>query len=603
MTFLAPAMLWSLLALVPLAAIYFLKVRPRKKPTTAYFLWEKIFQQQRTSSLFQRLRDVWSLLLMALAAAAVCLALARPEWNDERQDLLIVIDHSASMGADEGRATRLELAKRTAAKVVEGLNGNQRAAIATVGRRLTYLSHLTDNPRELLDAVARVEISDGTLDFRGLDELAPPTETDDKEKNRWQRDHRVLLVSDGSFGAHDLPAEIELLKVGTPRENIGIVAADMAYLPGGNNRLALYFQVGSTFADEVEADLTVTCLDDASGERLFKVIPLTVQPGVASPEVFTLDEAPPGRWRAELDIDDALAADNTARLVAIKPPPIRVAVDASDPYFFENSVVAFSAGHDLLALVDAASEDARPDVTLAKGTTPEARLAIIFQPAGESPWWSELGDEVEAGAPRVVVEDHPALRHLDPAAITFVGARQLTPPEGAQILVTDDRDLPLIYIASRGDRSAVVVNIDPLAADFYFSAWFPVLVHSAAAHLAGRELPLAAAYRPGDAVPVPGARDDTVSKLSLSETDQTDVRGKWWTGPERIGFFELENESGTWPVGVSLLATEETMLDNAAATSTEKPLSRGRAPAYLLTVLAIVVLTGESLLYYRRKVG
>ena len=84
MTFLSPTMLWSLAVLVPLAAIYFLKVRPRRKPTTAYFLWERIFQEKRASSLFHRLRDVWSLVLMALAAAAVCFALARPEWADQR---------------------------------------------------------------------------------------------------------------------------------------------------------------------------------------------------------------------------------------------------------------------------------------------------------------------------------------------------------------------------------------------------------------------------------------------------------------------------------------------------------------------------------------
>ncbi len=95
MSFLSPAMLWSLMVLVPLAAIYFLKVRPRRRPTTAYFLWEKIFQERRTSRLLHRLRDVWSLVLMLLAATAVCLAMARPEWIDERQDLLILVDHSA----------------------------------------------------------------------------------------------------------------------------------------------------------------------------------------------------------------------------------------------------------------------------------------------------------------------------------------------------------------------------------------------------------------------------------------------------------------------------------------------------------------------------
>ena len=58
-----------------------------------------------------------------------------------------------------------------------------------------------------------------------------------------------------------------------------------------------------------------------------------------------------------------------------------------------------------------------------------------------------------------------------------------------------------------------------------------------------------------------------------------------------------------WPLAVSVLASEESLLDNQSSTSSDKPLSRGRAPGYLLSVLAIVILTAESLLYHRRKVG
>ncbi|MEM1442773.1 MAG: BatA domain-containing protein [Verrucomicrobiota bacterium] len=102
MTFLSPAFLWTLLALLPLGAVYFLKVRPRRKTTTAYFLWEKIFSEKKASSLFNRLRDLLSLLIMALAFGAIAFALARPEFSaDERKDLLILIDESASMSAQD----------------------------------------------------------------------------------------------------------------------------------------------------------------------------------------------------------------------------------------------------------------------------------------------------------------------------------------------------------------------------------------------------------------------------------------------------------------------------------------------------------------------
>ncbi|BBO35259.1 vWA domain-containing protein [Lacipirellula parvula] len=590
MSFLQPMMLWSLLAIIPLAAIYFLKVRPQRRPTTAYFLWEKIFQEKRASSLFQRLRDVLSLILMALAAAAVCFALAQPEWNDDRQDLLIVVDNSASMGAGGGGATRLDEAKRLAAGLIEGLNGSQRAAVATIGRNLTYRSHLTDNPRELLNAVEQIETAPETLADSALAELAEAGATSDRR--------RILLVSDGAYAADRVAKDIELFKVGAAAENIGLVAADVAYLPGGDNRLGVYFQTASTFSEPQECDLTLSHVGDDGQEQLLKVIPLEVTPGVNPPERFTLEDAPAGRWIARIDRDDALAADNVAYLAVRKPKPINVAVESSDRFFLENSVVAFSGDDALLKLVEDGGA-----VTVGKSISPDASLAVIFQPDGESPWWSELGDEVEVGAPRVLHPEHAALAHVDAATIPFVGARQLTPAPGAHVLVADDSGLPLIYVARRDGRSAIVVNLDPVNAEFYFSAWFPVLVHSAVTHLVGRETPLAASYRPGEKIPTLAASEDAETTLVDAAGKSTAAAGKWRDLPSAAGFCRLKNASGDWDVGASLLSEQESLVDGIKAADSRKPISQGRSPVHWLTLLAIFVLTGESILYHRRKVG
>lgn len=591
MTFLAPMMLWSLAALLPLAAFYFLKVRPRRRPTTALFLWEKVWEERRANSLFQRLRDLWSLLLVLLACTAICLALARPEWKGRRQDLLILIDNSASMAANDGSSSRIDEAKKAAAAIVEGLDGTQRAAVATIAQRLIYRSHLTDNPRELLDAVESVAASNQEL---RLDSLP----TRDDEDNRYLRDHRIVLVSDGCFGSGVLPGHIELVKVGTPQGNVGIVAADMAYLPSGADQLGFYCQVASSFAEPREVDLVVANVDEAGNEQPVRVIPLQIAPGTNKPQTYTLDRAAAGKWVARLDLRDALAADNTAYLVASHPDPIRVAVKSEDRYFLENSVLAFSRGDGLMALV----RD-KPEVVLANGLAPDDGKTIVFHPTGQSCWWKELGEEIEVGAARVMIEEHPVLRYVDVATIPFVGARRIVPPAGAQIMAADERGIPLIYKARSGSRTAVVVNIDPVAADFYFSAWFPVLVHSAATHLAGRENQLSATYRPGDAVPIPAASDESVSALAASAETTSQVRGKWATLDDRLGYSQLSNGSGRWFVSSSLLSAEESLLDNKSAASTTKPLNRGRSPTQWLTLMAIAVLLGESLLYHRRKVG
>ena len=97
MNFGAPGLLWGLLALLPLVAVFFLKVKPRKKTTNAFFLWQKVFEEKKVSALFRRLRNVLSLILVVLAATAIVLAMSRLQLDqDDGRDILLVVDVSAS---------------------------------------------------------------------------------------------------------------------------------------------------------------------------------------------------------------------------------------------------------------------------------------------------------------------------------------------------------------------------------------------------------------------------------------------------------------------------------------------------------------------------
>lgn len=571
MNFLTPAFLWSFLALIPLAAIYFLKVRPRKRSTTAYFLWERIFNEKRATSLFNKLRDVLSLILLALVFSALALALAQPEFtNDERKDLLLIVDHSASMSADG----RLDEAKKTAREIVVALNGNQRAAVASAARDIAFRSHLSVSPRELIDAIDDIEPSDFPFDPAALESLG--------QDAQWGDEHRVILISDASFeGAGELPEEIELIKSGDAAENVGIVAADLQQLPSG--QLAFFFKIASSFEEPVEADLV---LEHADEGRIYKLIPLNLQPGENPAEVFNLEDAPPGKWLARIEIDDALEKDNTAFLAVPEPQPIRVAVATEDRYFFETSVLAFQQGSGLLQLVDT-----EPQIAIGKGVAPDSDLSLVFTPEG--------GEEVDAVAPRVLIEDHPVLRHIDLSSVAFIGARELEPPEGSLVLVESENGVPLIYRATQNGRTTLVVNLDPVASEFYFSAWFPVLIHGAATHLAGREEELAALYRPGDTAPIPGHREGTTTNIVFPDETQIETQESRFGPIERLGFYQL----GDWPLASSLVTTQESLLDNSAVEATAGPVSRGHAPAYWLVLLAVIVLVVESILYHRRKVG
>lgn len=569
MSLLAPAFLWTLAALAPLAAIYFLKVRPRKKPVTAFFLWQKIFTEKKASALFKRLRDVFSLLLMALAFAAIAFALAEPDLaGDERKDLLIVVDHSASMSAKDGTTTRLEKAKQRAHDLIAGMNGTQRAAVASFAEATRMLEHPTRHRKALLEAVNSIQATELPSRVEALRALQPGDE--------WMKDTRVLLITDGCLDAPDRLPNVEVLRITDSAKSIGIARADLRSVPGGPARLGLFILPVSSFTEPVKTDITLMHVDS---NKLVKIIPVTLLPGENAAVTLTLDDAPSGRWKAMLGLEDALESDNTAFLYVPPRQPVPVGVLADDPFFFQNAVSAFERSDQLLAL---AEDTKTAQLMLSKGKVPADISTVVFQPTGESTVWSKVGNEIAAPVPKVLAKDHPLLRYLDAETMTFAGARQITAPTGAVVLVADESGPPLIYLMRQGAQTVCVVNLDPLAAQFYLSAWFPVLIHNAAAHLTHREDMPPANLPTGSSARVPGRADPTPYGPMLTS-----------------GFHETDS----WTFATSLVSPEESLLKNDTLKESVKPIASGEAPSYWLLVLALGVLVGESILYDRRKVG
>ncbi|MEL7498168.1 MAG: BatA and WFA domain-containing protein [Planctomycetota bacterium] len=628
MNFASPIFFWAFLSLVPLLAIYLLKVQPRRKPTTAYFLWENIFQENKATSLFQRLRDLFSLLLMFLAFAAIVFALTRPDFSgDQQKDLVLVVDVSASMNATDRLSTRLASAKTVARQIVRALNGNQRCSIAVVANESSYLSHLTDNPKELLDAIERIEPTELTSRIeaiqefsRTMDESSPLTELsgDESSDSQDSRDDaalesndefRIILISDGGVGGA-IPDDVELIKVGEGGGgNVGLVAADLQRLPSGDNRAGLFFQVHSTFAEAVQAELVVS---HETEDNISRLLPLEIQPGKNPADVIEIPGAEDGNWfvRLEMKSEDALSSDDVAYLALAPQRPILVSIDTEDRYFYENSVLAFSQTGGLLSLAET-PDQSQIQITQATTSSSDAKLGssvpdvVLFKPEGESPWWNSLGDEIEVTLPRAIDESHPVIRHLDIASIDFVGARRIEAPAGAEIWVAAEDDTPLIYRTARAGQNVIVVNMDPLVSNFYFSSWFPVLIYSSATHLAGRSESLSSSYPSGQIATIPGVEPGNQSRTTIVKPNGEEFEtSASLLGPlDQLGHYQLANRAGQWPTACSLLSPTETAIDNPQLEDTSQPVNRGYSPTNWLTLIALMVILVESILYQRRKVG
>lgn len=589
MSFGFPAFFWAALALLPLAAVYFIRTRPRRQPVNAFFLWQQVFQQKAASSLFQKLRNLLSLLLVALAFLAAVFALTRPRFDDgNTPDLLVIIDRSASMQALENGKSRLDLAKELAGSWITALGGSQRAAVAAVATRLEYHAHLTNHARLLRDALDAIQPSDLSLDAHALDELSLISSAVGKTSGNT----RILFLTDRHSQAMKLPAGIEIVPVGGKADNIGITAADLRW--DGPGRGTLFASLVSDFPDDRDVEMELVSARDGTLVRLFTMrLPAR---GEAS-ESIPLDAIEPGDWLLRIRGKDALAADDIAPLGLNSPQPIPVQVAAKNPFFFQQCIAAFSQADSLFEPIDGFAR-----LSLVEGAPPETETSIIFAPVGDAPFWKDAGAELPPGPPEIVAKDHPLLARLDPALMTFDGARKLSVPQGAVIVLAHADGTPLLYTCSVGGRSAVVFNFDPAREDFFLSPWFPVFVHDAAVLLTGRENIFPSAVATGTRVEVPGTEANGKAVYRTGDS-VTELPYEMPAAVDRVGNYRFTRNATDWHLGGAVFSTGESGPAAAGAAPPLLKLASGWPLAGWFLLAAVIAVITEELLYHRRKVG
>ena len=194
-----PLGLLGLSALVPIVALYFLKLKRQERVVPSTMLWKKVIDDMQVNAPFQRLR--YSLLLL-LQIALVCLfgfSLARPYLNmggTSGKKTVLLIDTSASMatrdGSADGKLTRLEAAVRDAQSMAAALETGDEMALVAFDRETRMLCKFTSD-RSILKQTLE------TLEARDLETRAEDAFDTALNMIEGKSSAEVLVLSDGCF--------------------------------------------------------------------------------------------------------------------------------------------------------------------------------------------------------------------------------------------------------------------------------------------------------------------------------------------------------------------------------------------------------------------
>ena len=589
MTFLNPQFLWGLLLAIPLVAAYLLKVKPRRQPTNAWFLWQQVLEEKNTSSLFQKLRSFLSLLLMLLVLLFICLGLGglRFAEKDDR-DIFIVIDQSVSMQAlmTDGSST-FEQAKAEAHAIVQSLSSGQRVSIIALNHSLEYLSHLSSNSRNLHQIIDSIEPSNIPDTSTAGRELAVMSSAIKEEEEM-----RLVFVTDGCHQFSEKQLEgVEKVLVGSGgfKNNIGIIAADIQPNIASENSTAMVQLMNAS--DKIkEVELEIYHKDS---ESIVELVSVNSKPGANDPLFFDLPTKDAGVWRVKLITEDALEIDNEAEIILRPLPSLSVSIPKENNYFYQRCVEAFSKTSGTLLLAEEGGE-----MSIFHGEVPQdfKGKGLVFAPRGESTFWSDAGKEVLIDIPVLEEKNHALVKHISVADFAFPGAVELNVPDDGRVIVNSDTGVPLLYVVNRPGQSLVVANIDPQLDDFFLYTGFVTLIYDSALFLTNNDNRLPSSY------PMGGwhvATED--NSYTVVGSDEITVKKGQSFSPVNLGLHSAASHPERASFTTALFSSGESALASVTKSDEQIDLSSGYPFSFWLIVLGIIILIIESIFYHRRK--
>jgi len=163
MKFIWPQILWSLLAVPALVALYVLWLRRRKKGAVRYSSLDLVKAAMGPSD---RLRRHLPPALLLVALTSMIVAAARPTalvtLPSQQQTIMLAIDVSLSMGATDVDPNRITAAQAAAKSFVDERPPNARIGIVAFGGNAALVQPPTEDKESLLAAIDRFELQRGT---------------------------------------------------------------------------------------------------------------------------------------------------------------------------------------------------------------------------------------------------------------------------------------------------------------------------------------------------------------------------------------------------------------------------------------------------------
>ncbi len=530
MSILSPlALLFGLLA-IPVIALYLLRMRRRERRVSSVFLWREILRDLEANTPWQKLRPNLLLLLQLLVLALLVFSLARPVFyrdSDVRGDLILILDASAGMQAQDIAPTRFGAAQEKARELIDSLPGGHVASVILMGDTPELLIAQSPEKDRLRQAIEAAGPRAGGADFDAALSMAASLVQSGS-------DAEVVVLSDGNVAGlppDNLPFSLRHELIGSDAANLTVGAFSIRRTVNGLEGLARVTGYGPVTGP--------ASLELYIDRALYDVRELDVSAGEDNLARWSsLPEA--ALYEVRLVPGDVFPLDDRAWVAGGSGTGARALLVTEGNRFLEKALSLVPGLEVTLAAPESFTGQGDYDIRIFDGilpeTLPEGAVFVLDPPAGFVAWASSAPGPVD-GLQQV---DSDLLRYVDISDILIREVAPVQPPPEAQVLLESVQGC-LAAVWEEPHRRIAAIAFDLHDSDLPLQPAFPILVQNLAGWLhPGLGASLEA--RPGDIVDVPVSPGATEARVTIPSGEQLQIAPPFPPRPmlvDEIGAYEL----------------------------------------------------------------
>ena len=471
MQFLNPVAFY-LLGFIPLVvALHFLKLRRHTHRVSSIMLWHSTDEDRRANVPFQRLRNLFLLMLQVLFLLLVTFGAARPALHRPGfmpGRAILIVDNSASMSSTEMGQPRLAFAKQAALQHIEQVAAAGGMMLMLTNATAVQVAFTTDTAK-LQHAIENIPQSEAPRNLQPVFDAVTHYAASSQDK--------IFFISDNFENLPDISLPIHKIGVGGAAENVGIV----------------HFSV-EIVADTYEVLIGIRNFTDAPREldvqlavegEPFDQKTAAIAPGKTKSILFSGD--PSGLvgqvMRAHLQLDDDFLLDNSATALLSAVSPLRILLVSANENSLLPALLRTYGKHVHLRLVAPADYHGTGDAHIAifDGGTRTGREAfsgfsevasgthlVFINPGSNLPFIpaDARGVEEVAAPMRVIKTDktHPLMVGVLIQGLQVLEATYRKLPLSGRSLIETEKGA-LIWLGQESNSQFLVFEFDPFNLD------------------------------------------------------------------------------------------------------------------------------------------